>query len=157
MRFLRVALAGLALMSSGLPGVMRAQSIPEPLRFEPLARERLFRLEAEQCGCSTFANGSELTDEAVVVSTTPLSARIVIEKRERELAHTSRKRVDEACINTFSSSGVTISVTSQQVPFRPTCATYPDPPPHGTCFVGSINLRAGNRVSKVQVIQLCGC
>ena len=157
MRFLGVKLVTLTLVVSSLAVVTYAQSTTSPLRFEPLPVQRLFPLMGEQCSCFIFRKGSALTDETVIFSTTALSGRILVEKREHELANTNWRHVNKTLINTYSASDVTVSVASTEVPFKQACSTYPSPPNHGSCFVGTMNLRKGNRTATSPVVQLCGC
>ena len=142
-------------LNSGTASMAQSTSGPEPLSSLP--PEQLIPLVGEQCGCATFRKGAALVDEAVIFSSTPNLGRIQVASRTHEVKHVSRTVAGKDYVNTFSGVGVKVSLATKEIPFERACSAYPDPPPHGSCFVGAMHARVGKRSTSIQVVQVCGC
>jgi len=132
------------------------QTSPETT-LAPLPAGRAFPLSGEQCGCLTFRRGNALTDTNVLLSSTPKLGRVRLGKKDHELPHTSLRRNGRAYQNKFSGNGITVSLSSEETSFARECGSYGDPPPHGSCYVGTVELQASSGSSTVPVTSLCGC
>jgi hypothetical protein len=145
----------LVALSSGTASVAQPASNAMLLSFLP--PERVFPLDAEQCSCATFREGAALVDDAVIFSGTSNLGHMRVVRRDYELKHLSRKVAGKNYINIFGSAGVNVSLTTTEVPFEQACSAYPDPPAHGSCFVGTMRVHVGKRSTAMEVVQLCGC
>jgi hypothetical protein len=145
----------LAALNSSTASIAQPTSSPVPLSFLP--PEQVFPLVGEQCGCATFRKGAALVDEAVIFSGTPNLGHIRVASYNYELKHVNRKVVGKDYFNTFAAAGTRVSLTTTEVPFERACSAYPDPPPHGSCFIGTMHARVGKRSTSMQVVQVCGC
>lgn len=156
MRKLAALLAGIA--ATCLLPLPHARAQPSPaLVPQPLPIKSLFPLEDEQCGCFTFRQGDDLQDDKVIFSVTPAVGRIKLNGREREVRHQERKRSGQHYTNTYRARGLVVWTNTAQAQFAQACAAYPDPPPHGSCYTGTMTVQANGSTIPVSVVQVCGC
>lgn len=156
MRLPKLSLAGVLLVAvSSLAGCVQLPSV----RALPdnLPAQRLFPLASDQCGCLVFRKNSSLSDAIVVFTATSVAGRVLFGNREYDLPHRSRTNTDRGYVNVYSAEQTTVSLATTEVPYQAACSTYPDQPPHGSCFVGTMTLRANGQESTLPVVQLCGC
>jgi len=157
MRALAAILATTILSIVGLPVEVLAHPTSNSVVVSPLPPEMVFPLVGEQCSCATFRKGTALVDDAVLFSFRPDSAHARLANRDYELTNRSRKLVGKRWINTFIGAGVGVTLEMTETSYEEVCSTYSDPPPHGSCFVGTIRARVGQKSTSFPVVQLCGC
>lgn len=145
-----------ALASMVLISCSTVQEQPQA-QIIPLEMEDVFSLTGTDCACSFFEAGPALSLEQVLLSTTSTDARAVVSGSMGVLHNTARNKVGERWSNTYSAKDTRITVESTEVPFNTSCAQYPDPPSHGTCFVGELLVVSEGVSQFTPVVGVCGC
>lgn len=112
---------------------------------------------ASACSCTLYAGKPSPPFSQALFTTTPESARIVVEGIERELKHVRRRASGTQWVNTFSGNKVEAVLRSRQVAFRRGCGEHPDPPAHGSCFVSHLRVKVGPRFESRHGAQVCEC
>ena len=155
MRF--VALAIVSLLALALAGCAVAPAAKREVQIAHLPVEQVFPLEGEQCGCMSFRAGAQQAKNAALFSFTPTQGRLRVTGQNLELKQASHRMAAGGHVNEFTGNGVSALLTAKEVPFPQACSPYPEPPVHGSCFVGTLDVKAGQGSESLQVVQLCGC
>lgn len=146
-----IALTGLALVSCS---TVQEQS---QAQIKPLKMGSVFPITGADCACSFFEAGPTPSFEKVLLSTTSTNARAVVSGSVRTLQHIARNQAGDQWINTYGANDAHITVESTEVPFATSCGQYPNPPSHGSCFVGEILVVSEGISQSVPVVGVCGC
>lgn len=126
-------------------------------QITPLEMEDVFSLKGSDCACLFFEAGPVLSFNRVLLSTTSTDARAVVSGSMGLLHNIASDKVGERWSNTYSAKDSRITVESTEVPFNTSCAQYPDPPSHGTCFVGELHVVSEGVSQFAPVVGVCGC
>ena len=156
MRLLLSLLATLLVMLIS-PTESMAQPVQNGTRLSHLLPEKILPLVGEQCGCIAFRTGSALVNENVLFFATPTFGHVRVANRDYQLAHRSRRLLGKQYVNTFVAAGMSITLETTETSFEKVCSSYSDPPPHGSCFVGTMRVRVENKSTSTPVVQICGC
>lgn len=157
MRTSSAVLSGVVVMAVTLQQAARCEQNSATVRIGPLPAESLDPLDGGQCVCHAFHKASALTERTVIFSTTPDSGCIRLDSREHNLRHQSREPNGQGYINAYSGEGIAISRRTTEVQFGQVCGAYADSPLHGSCFAGTMTVRAGGKSTSVPIVLLCGC
>lgn len=142
---------------SFVSGASVAQSQQTPI-WAPLPSERVFPIEGAVCACTVFPSKPLAQFEKPLLSSTPTEARVLINGVEHQLSHVSRVKRGTGWTNEYSNKSAHVSLHSTEVPFAQSCSLYPDPPMHGSCFVGQLSVKpTQGRSQSVPVVEVCGC
>jgi len=155
MRF--AALVITSLLALALAGCAVAPAAKHDVQIAHLPVEQVFPLEGEQCGCMSFRTGAQQAKNTAFFSFTPTQGRLRMNGQNLELRQATHRTAAGGHVNEFAGSGVRASLTAKEVPFTQACSPYPEPPVHGSCFVGTLDVKAEQGSESMQVVQLCGC
>lgn len=135
--------------------VLSASASAAPPLVGLLSAERQYQDNA--CACLLYAMAPAPPFSRVLIATTPNEARVVVGGTERTLKHSQRRASGQQWVNSFKREGVHAVLSAREVPFGERCVQHPDPPPHGSCFVGRLRVETAGRVETLHGVQVCAC
>ena len=161
-RFLyAVALSLCALLFSGCATQSRDSVVPEIL---PLQAKNSHPLEGipPACGCWLYAYDSKLSDDEVLLSISSVDetttvCRLKVDGLVVDLKQNARKKNGDETQMSFGAGKRKINLWLKEVEFKSECSQHIDPPLHGSCFRGKMNIQIGAQNSSMAVKMLCGC
>lgn len=127
------------------------------LELTPFEMDTVFPLTGPDCACEYFEVGPELSFERMLLSATSKEARAVVSGRALVLRHTTRTKIEDRWRNNYIAKDTEITVELTEVPFAARCVQYPNPPSHGSCFVGELRVVSESASQIVPVVSVCGC
>lgn len=109
------------------------------------------------CGCWVFASDSKMSDDEVLVSLTSNVCRLRLAGVVVDLEQNAHTTNDGGTQMIFGSGEQNVRLLLKEVEFKSECSLHKDPPPHGSCFRGRLDVHDGSKSTSIPVKALCGC
>jgi len=111
------------------------------------------------CSCSGYREGDTPGLENVLFSTghNKSPARLNLNGTVLSLKRAAAPSGTTTYVNNYESTDVQVSTSTRQVSWDAHCARYPDPPAHGTCFLGRMTVTQKWESVTVPIVFVCGC
>jgi hypothetical protein len=127
--------------------------------LEPIPVEEVLPIQGKSCGCIAFPRRGPLLPTNVIMSSGSYEGPHLIRSEGVTLsfARAGPPQGKRTFVNKFVAKEMSLISRTREVNYQQACAEYPDPPTEGSCFVGSLTLRADKKSSSVEIVQVCGC
>ena len=111
------------------------------------------------CSCSGYREGDTPGLGNVLFSTGhgKVPARLNLNGTVMSLKQAAAPSGTTTYVNKYESTDVQVSTSTRQVSWDAHCARYPDPPSHGTCFIGRMTVTQKWESVTVPIVFVCGC
>jgi hypothetical protein len=136
-----------------------ALAASDHLKLQPLPLTEVAPITGEACGCIAFPQGAPLTVESIVKSSASYDGPhlVRIAGATRSLKRLGPPKGRNPFVNRFASGSLRLTSRTREVKYQDHCASYSDPPPHGSCFLGTLTIKEGQSSSSQKILELCGC